>query len=188
MSAITTLSCTDDVVTAVLASASGLVAGEEVTVYNTGYPKLDGHHVLDTVNLGTNTVTYSVNNQDDITAFTPSNAILIEQVTWVDADDIKEWLGISAATANDTAFIDTCVLATNAYCYRVRMEAGYHDNPTVAPNGSAKLGTTMYGATLYRERGSVDSFASFDQLGTAQPFGSMSRIKQLLGVGRPQVG
>jgi hypothetical protein len=188
MSAITTISSTDDVVTAVLASASGLVVGELVTVYNTGYNKIDGQHTLLTVDLGTNTVTYMVNNQDDVTAFTPDNAILIELITWIDDDDVKEWLGIAAATANDTAFIGTCVLAANAYAYRVRREAGYLDNPTVAPTGSVKLGTVMYAGTLYRERGSVDSFSSFEQLGNPQPIGSMGRIKQLLGVGRPQVG
>ena len=46
----------------------------------------------------------------------------------------------------------------------------------------------MYAATLYRERGSVDSFASFDQMGGAVPFGTMQRIKQLLGVPRAAIG
>ena len=188
MATIVTISCTDDTVTAVLNDATGLVAGETVTVYGTGYNKLDGHHHLLTVNQGTDTVTYEVNNQDDIAAFNPTGALMLEQVTWMDEDDVKEWLGISAATANDTAFITTCTNAANMYAFRVRVEAGYHDNPTVAPTAAVKLGTIMYGATLYRERGSVDSFASFDQLGTATPFGSMARIKQLLGVGRPQVG
>ena len=49
------------------------------------------------------------------------------------------------------------------------------------------LGTIMYGATLYRERGSVDSFASFDQMGGAVPFGSHGQINKLLGVNRAQV-
>jgi len=110
------------------------------------------------------------------------------ETTWITSDDVTEWLGISAATANDTAFIATCVSAANVYCYRVRHEAGYHDDADMVPDGSVKLGTVMYAATLYRERGSVDSFASFDQMGGAVPFGTMSRIKQLLGVGRPQIG
>jgi hypothetical protein len=189
MATITTLSCTSNLVTAVLDDASTFVAGETVTVFGTGYNKLDGVHVLLTVTVGTDTVTYTVNgNQDDIAAFSPANAIMTASVTWVDDNDVKEWLGIATATANDTAFIDTCVEAANSYAFRVRYEAGYKDNPVVVPDPSAKLGTIMYAGTLYRERGSVDSFASFDQLGTAAPFGSMGRIKQLLGVGRPQVG
>jgi hypothetical protein len=110
------------------------------------------------------------------------------EATWITSADVTEWLGIAAATANDTAFIATCVSAANTYCYRIRHEAGYHDDSDAVPESAVKLGTVMYAATLYRERGSVDSFASFDQMGGAVPFGTMSRIKQLLGVGRPQIG
>lgn len=125
---------------------------------------------------------------DDIARQTDSGDLVYSPTcSWIDADDVTEWLGISAATANDTAFITTCVTASNAYCSRVRIEAGYFDDLGTAPSGDVKLGTVMYAATLYRERGSVDSFSSFDQLGGGTPFGSMGRIKQLLGVGRPQV-
>jgi hypothetical protein len=108
--------------------------------------------------------------------------------TWITSDDVTEWLGISAATANDTAFIATCVSAANVFAYRRRVEAGYHDDADASPDGAVTLGTTMYAATLYRERGSADSFASFDQFGGGVPFGSLGRILQLLGVNRPQVG
>lgn len=108
--------------------------------------------------------------------------------TWITSDDVKEWLGISAATANDTAFIATVTAASNVWCYRRRVESGYHDDADAAPNDAVKLGAVMYAATLYRERGSVDSFSSFEQMGGGTPFGSMGRILQLLGVGRPQIG
>lgn len=110
------------------------------------------------------------------------------EVSWITSADVTEWLGISTATANDTAFIATCVSAANVFCARRRQEAGYHDDADAVPDGSVKLGTIMYAATLYRERGSVDSFSSFENLGGGTPFGSMGRIMQLLGVGRPQVG
>jgi hypothetical protein len=45
----------------------------------------------------------------------------------------------------------------------------------------------MYAASLYRERGAVDSFASFDSMGSPTPFGSMGQIMRLLGVNRSQV-
>ena len=108
--------------------------------------------------------------------------------TWITSDDVTEWLGIAAATANDTAFIADCVSAANVFAYRRRVESGYHDDADAVPDGAVKLGTVMYAATLYRERGSADSFASFDQFGGGVPFGSLGRILQLLGVGRPQVG
>lgn len=107
--------------------------------------------------------------------------------TWIASADVVEWLGISSATANDTAFITTCVNAANAYAYRRRREAGYFDSLTTVPGADAKLGTVMYAATLYRERGSVDSFASFEQMGTPVPFGTQGQINRLLGINRSQV-
>jgi hypothetical protein len=97
------------------------------------------------------------------------------------------WLGIASATSNDTAFITSCVSAANAYAYRRRREAGYFDSLTTVPGGDVKLGTVMFAGSLYRERGSVDSFASFDQMGTPVPFGSNGQINRLLGVNRSQV-
>lgn len=108
--------------------------------------------------------------------------------TWTTSANVTEFLGISTATANDTAYIATCVSAANSYCFRARQQAGYHDAPGTAPDASALLGTTLYAASLYRERGSVDSFASFSDMSIAQPTGlTMGRIKQLLGIRRSQV-
>ena len=45
----------------------------------------------------------------------------------------------------------------------------------------------MYAASLYRQRGSIDSFQSFDAMGGAQPIASFGQIMQLLGTGRAQV-
>jgi hypothetical protein len=108
--------------------------------------------------------------------------------TWTTSANVTEFLGISTATANDTAYIATCVSAANAYCFRARQQAGYHDAPGTAPDSSALLGTTLYAASLYRERGSIDSFSSFSDMVTNQPTGlTMGRIKQLLGIRRSQV-
>ena len=182
--AVTNLECTDDVVTLTVASVAGLVVGETVFIIGTGYNKLDGQHQLTAV--GVTTVQYTVNNQDDITS-TAVSAILVEEPTWIDEDDVEVFLGIAAATANDTAFLAECVLAANTFAFRRRHEAGYNDNPTVAPNGAAKMGTILYAASIYRERGSVDSFQSYDAMSMPQPSLSMGRVLQLLGVGRPQV-
>lgn len=108
--------------------------------------------------------------------------------TWVTNADVQEWLGISVATANDTAFITKCVSAANAFAYRRRVESGYlQDSLTTSPGGDVTLGTIMYAALLYRERGSADSFASFDSMGVMPVPSALGRILQLLGVGRPQV-
>jgi hypothetical protein len=108
--------------------------------------------------------------------------------TWITNANVEEWLGIAVATANDTAFITKCVSAANAFAYRRRVESGYlEDSLTTSPGGDVTLGTIMYAALLYRERGSADSFASFDSMGTFPVPSALGRILQLLGVGRPQV-
>ena len=45
----------------------------------------------------------------------------------------------------------------------------------------------MYGGALYRQRGAIDQFASFTEMGTAPTVGLSPLIKQLLGISRPQV-
>lgn len=107
--------------------------------------------------------------------------------TWITSSNVTEWLGIATATANDTAFITTCVSAANAWAYRRRQAAGYTDSLTTSPSGAVTLGTTMYAASLYRQRGAVDSFASFDGMGNPVPSLSHGEIMRLLGINRAQV-
>lgn len=107
--------------------------------------------------------------------------------TWIVAADVLAWLGISVATANDTAFVSACTDAANAFAFRRRVSAGYFDSLTTVPGADVKQGTILYAGALYRERGSVDSFASFNELGAPAPIGSMGQIMRLLGINRAQV-
>lgn len=107
--------------------------------------------------------------------------------TWIVAAAVEEFLGIAAATANDTAFLTTCTNAANAYCFRKRVEAGYSDSATTVPSNDVKLGTVLYAAALYRERGSIDSFQTFEAMTPATTGFNMGRIHQLLGINRSQV-
>lgn len=107
--------------------------------------------------------------------------------TWITSSNVTEWLGIASATANDTAFIATCTNAANAWCYRRRQAAGYSDSLTTSPSAAVTLGTTMYAASLYRQRGAVDSFASFEGMGNPIPTLSHGEIMRLLGINRAQV-
>jgi hypothetical protein len=111
-----------------------------------------------------------------------------ETITWTTSALVLSWLGIDVATANDTAFVAKCVSASNYWCFRKRREAGYTDAQGTVPSPDVELGTTMYAATLYRERGtSGDSYGAFDGMGNlAQPV-TLHRIMQLLGCGRAQV-
>ena len=107
--------------------------------------------------------------------------------TWITATDIEDWIGIGTATAGDTTFLTICAAAANSFCYRRRQEVGYFDSLTTVPSQDVKLGTTMYGGALYRQRGSITDFASFDGMSTGSTNGLSPLVKQLLGVDRPQV-
>ena len=132
---------------------------------------------------------YDEGDDLEFTTAVPTGTLTWTQTcTWITNANVEEWLGISVATANDTAFITKCVSAANAFAYRRRVESGYgQDSLTTSPGGDVTLGTIMYAALLYRERGSADSFASFDAMGTVPVPSALGRILQLLGVGRPQV-
>ena len=107
--------------------------------------------------------------------------------TWITVSDLTEFLGISGATANDTAFMTSSVNASNAWCFRRRVQAGYHDALTTVPDSAVKAGAVLMAGSLYRERGSIDSFSSFQDMTISAPIASMGRINQLLGIKRSQV-
>jgi hypothetical protein len=109
--------------------------------------------------------------------------------TWVTADSqVEDWLGIGTATAADQAFITQCRLSANEFAYRRRAEAGYrNESLSTVPNASVLLGTIAYAGFLYRQRGAVTDFASFDGLAAGGSMGLSPMIKQLLGVDRPAV-
>ena len=107
--------------------------------------------------------------------------------SWITAANIEDWIGIGTATAADTTFLTQCASAANQFCYRRRQEVGYSDSLTTSPSGDVTLGTIMYGGALYRQRGAISDFASFDGMSTGSTTGLSPIIKQLLGVDRPQV-
>jgi hypothetical protein len=137
-----------------------------------------------------NQVLYAVTGQADDQEYAALVGTLTftETITWTTSALVLSWLGIDVATANDTAFVAKCVSAANAWCFRKRREAGYTDLQGTVPSADVELGTTMYAATLYRERGtSGDAYGAFDGMGNlAQPV-TLHRIMQLLGCGRAQV-
>lgn len=106
-------------------------------------------------------------------------------MAWTTPEQIADYLGPAVDT--DDAYLATCADAANAFAFRRRGEAGYRDDPDVAPSPDVALGATMYGGVLYRERGSADSFASFDETASFAQIGAWPRIKQLLGIGRARV-
>lgn len=105
--------------------------------------------------------------------------------TWITANQIQAWLGFTTVSTADGNYLVQCASAANEFCYRRRQEAGYVDSLTVAPSGDVSLGTIMYGGALFRQRSSINEFASFSDMSTAVPTGLSPIVKQLLGIPRP---
>ena len=110
-----------------------------------------------------------------------------QTANWCTAAQILTYLGIATATADDTTFVTQCASAANQFCYRRRQEVGYFDALATSPSGDVTLATIMYGAALYRQRGGISDFASFDGMSAGSTNGLSPIVKQLLGVDRPQV-
>ena len=188
-------SLTDDVVTLTVATLGGLRAGDHVTIAGVdtdAQPHFDGTKTLTgaiTTTVGdvtTYTVTYAKNHPSDIPEF-DCEGRLIPVCTWIDAGQVEGFLGVSPASIDDDAFLSSSVDAANDWAYRRRQAAGYDDWYSVVPNQSALLGTVIYAASLYRQRGSIDSFASFQDMAAIAPIGSNAEILKLLGINKPRV-
>lgn len=192
---VTQASLTDDVVTLTVASLNGLRAGYTVNVagVNTqSQPHFDGTKVLTgtavtTVGtVTTYTVTYDKNHPTDIAEFDCDGRIT-PVCTWVTDTDVEGFLGISPASQLDADYLTQSVVAGNDWAYRRRQAAGYDDWADVVPSADVLLGTVLYAAALYRERGSVDSYASFADMAPIAPIGINMRVLQLLGLNKPKV-
>ena len=171
--------------TLTLSDVDNLFVGDKVRVSGVS-STYNGTHTLTAVDTTNLKVSWTQGNQTHAGATV--NGQLIVLVQWVADADVTAWLGIDSATTNDTAFIAECTEAGNEWAFTKRLQAGYTDRTALIPSPSVKSGTVMYAATLYRERGSVDSFASFDSMvAGGVPSMSLGRIMQLLGINRSQV-
>lgn len=110
-------------------------------------------------------------------------------VAWVTPADVALFLGVPQADAADDEWLAQSTAAANAVAFRRRAAAGYTDDAAVVPDDAVKSGTVLYAGALYRERGAVDGFASFTELGAFIPAGgSWGQIQRLWGVNRMAVG
>lgn len=134
-----------------------------------------------------NQVLYAKTASDVARTASSGTLTLTQTCTWVTAANLEDWIGIGTSTAADAAFLTVCAAAASQFCWRRRMEAGYVDSLTTVPSQDVFLGTQMYGGALYRQRGSVDQFASFQNMGVTPVMGLNGMIRQLLGIDRPQV-
>lgn len=139
---------------------------------------------VDTVNL---TVSYSHGN------FTVTSQAVWGQfhlyVNWITTEQVSTLLGWEPTDQTDVVMMDWCVGAAQDFAWRRRASAGYTvDHPNVPPSQDVTMGCALYAMSLFRERGSVDSFASFTDTPTVGVLGTMGQINRLLGINRMQVG
>ena len=121
-------------------------------------------------------------------AIPPGTLTYTQTCTWVTSAQVQLWLGLTSPSADETTFLAQCVSAGCQVAYRRRQEAGYFDALASSPSGDVTLGTIMLAGAYYRQRGSIDQFASFDQMGQAITTNAFTpMVKQLLGIDRPQV-
>ena len=126
----------------------------------------------------------------DRTASATGTITYTQNCTWVATNaDLITYLGVDITNpSDDYTLVGQARNAANDFCYRRRQESGYFDSLTTSPGHDVTLGTLMYGAALWRSRGSVqDTFATFDGMGNAPVSAMTPVIKQLLGIDRPQV-
>jgi hypothetical protein len=122
-------------------------------------------------------------------AIPPGSLVYTQTCTWVTSAQVQLWLGLlSPLSADETTFLAQCVSAGNQVAYRRRQEAGYFDALATSPSGDVTLGTIMLAGAYFRQRGSIDQFASFDAMGQAITTNAFTpMVKQLLGIDRPAV-
>lgn len=154
----------------------------------TGVDGVTGEFLYDENEPVPNQVLYACTGSDvDFVAFYAGTITYTQTCTWITAAQILTWLGIVTATADDTTFVTQCASAANNFIYRRRQECGYFDSLTTSPGADVTLGTIMYGGALYRQRGGISDFSSFDSMSVGSTNGLSPLVKQLIGVDRPQV-
>ena len=128
---------------------------------------------------GTDTGRYAVIPQGTLTH--------TQTCTWVLGPAVGTWLGIALAGVDETAFLTQCAASASNFIFRRRQESGYTDSLTTSPSSDVTLATTMYAGALYRQRGAINDFSGFTEMGTPVSTGLSPLIKQLAGIPRPAV-
>lgn len=183
---VTNIVATAGVFTLTLDDVNGVLVGSRVDVGGLPTPAWNTANVqITAVNPTLKTITYSHGNFTIVSTAVWGQVHI--QTTWAAVEDVELFLGFDA-TGDELTFLTACTVAANDRCWYFRARAGYKDHPNVAPGTDAKQAVVMYAASLYRQRGAVDSFASFDAMAVgAVPGATLGIVLQLLGCKRAQV-
>lgn len=189
--AVTKAKLASNVATLTVATLDRLRVGYHTNVQGLG-TTFDGNQVLTgaiTTTVGdvtTYTVTYAKNHAN--VAEATVSGLIVPVCTWISETDVTDFLGFLPDSEPDLTWLSTCTEAANDWCANRRAENDYEDLLDHVPNASVQLATVLYAAGLFRERGSIDSFSSFQELPMPGNLaGSMGQINRLLGLMKPRV-
>lgn len=177
-------SLTSNVATITLDRVAGLEPGYTIDVAGLGVP-FDGTWSVATVIPTSLAITYA-RTSANVPQVEVSGVVTVP-VTWIDTDDVLGFLGIGPADQVDADWLTVVTDAANDWAFDRRAAAGYTDVPNAVPSMRCKLGTVLYAGSLYRQRGSVDSFSSFQTMEPVGTIGTSLEVFRLLGINRPQV-
>lgn len=183
---ITNIEATAGVFTLTLSDVNGIQVGSRIDVGGLPTPSWN---VLDqqvtAVNDTNKTIQYSHGNFT--IALQEAWGQVHLETTWATVADVEDYLGFTAAGA-DLDYLTICVDAANDKAWYWRAAAGYEDHPNVSPGSNAKLAVILLAGMLYRQKGSVDGFQSYQDMSINASTGNYGEVKKLLGVNRAQVG
>jgi hypothetical protein len=186
---IRSVSVSSNVVSVGVDSAAGLAVGFPILTYGLGEEFDSETHTVSEVVLnetGTpDTVSWEQETED--IALYDTLAQLEVPVTWITATDVENFLGFTPTADGDIAYMDAAIYAAQQWAWRRRQQAGYRDHPSIVPDASAKQGTVLKAAMDYRERGSIDSFQTYESMPITAPVGSIGQVMSLLGLNRPAI-
>lgn len=182
---ITNISATSGVWTATLSDVEGILAGMKADIDGFMTQAWNvANATITAVDTTLKTVTYSHSNTT--VASQAADANLHLQIKWIDSAYVGDMLGYTP-TGDDLVYLEECVQAAQDWAYKRRAAAGYNPHPGYPGGANIRMGTGLYAMGLYRERGSVDSFASFQDMTITAVPGQMGQIMRLLGINRSQV-
>lgn len=171
--------------TLTLSDVDGILVGTRVSVGGLVTTSWNVQNVAVTaVNQTAKTIRYSHSNATVAEAEVWGQAHVA--VSWGTIEEVEDFLGFEAEGA-DADYLGNCLTASQDFCFRRRSASGYKDHPQVVPSPDVRLAVVIYAATLFREKGSVDSFTSYQNMGLQIPAGGLGQIFRLLGVNKAQI-
>mgnify|MGYP006282442467 CR=1 FL=1 len=182
--AVSGASLTGNVAAITLTSVGGLETGYTIEVAGVGSP-FDGTYSLASVTSSTGIITYA-RTAPDVSPLTVGGVVTVP-VTWIDTDDVITYLGLGPAEQVDANWLQVATDAANDWAYDRRQAAGYLDVPNAVPSPRCKVGTILYAASIYRSRGSIDGYNSYQSMEPVSQVGTSLEVFRLLGLNRAQV-